>query len=174
MIRRENGFCEDYHYSNYWIIHWTPRRYRFRTNVVFAGSRSEICIVAALGISRVVWDTTQVALVRHRVRNVFRRWDAFFKLICVTRVLLLTYQVCMPSVVEEFLQKASMLQLVDQRQRLLTKERIDRNTGGDVRFDLFFPFDPYLLRQSDRYEAFLAWYWTGDTPRFYACMVWVK
>ncbi|CAM6098884.1 unnamed protein product [Calypogeia fissa] len=69
-------------------------------------------------------------------------------------------KVCLPSVVDEFLKKAAILQLVDQQQWLLTKERIDRNTGGDVRLDMFFPFDPYLLRQSDRFirPNFNFWY----------------
>lgn len=63
-------------------------------------------------------------------------------------------QVCLPSVVEEFLRQSSTLQLVDQSHWLASKERLDGNTRsmivGDMRLDMFFPFDPYLLRHSDR------------------------
>ncbi|KAL2622392.1 hypothetical protein R1flu_002597 [Riccia fluitans] len=77
-------------------------------------------------------------------------------------------KVCLPSVVEEFLKQASTLQLVDQKHWLASKERIDGNARsmvvGDVRLDMFFPFDPYLLRHSDRFIRPNFIYWSMVEP----------
>ncbi|KAL3691627.1 hypothetical protein R1sor_005278 [Riccia sorocarpa] len=77
-------------------------------------------------------------------------------------------KVCLPSVVEEFLKQASTLQLVDQKHWHASKERLEGNTRsmlvGDVRLDMFFPFDPYLLRHSDRFIRPNFIYWSMVEP----------
>ncbi|BBN15097.1 RNA polymerase I-specific transcription initiation factor RRN3 [Marchantia polymorpha subsp. ruderalis] len=77
-------------------------------------------------------------------------------------------KVCLPSVVEEFLRQSSTLQLVDQSHWLASKERLDGNTRsmivGDMRLDMFFPFDPYLLRHSDRFIRPNFTYWSMVEP----------
>ncbi|CAM6032913.1 unnamed protein product, partial [Sphagnum compactum] len=71
--------------------------------------------------------------------------------------------VCLPSVVEEFVKQASLAQLVDCRVWADSKEfpgsQVMRSFGGDIRLDMFFPFDPYLLKQSDRFirPNFIQW-----------------
>lgn len=71
--------------------------------------------------------------------------------------------VCLPSVVEEFVKQASIAQLVDCRawedSREMAGSQISGSFGGEGRLDMFFPFDPYLLRQSDRFirPYFIQW-----------------
>lgn len=72
-------------------------------------------------------------------------------------------KLCLPSIVEEFLKQAKAAQLVDSR--LLSEinmavELLPSSTfGGINRLDMFFPFDPYLLKQSDRFirPNFIFW-----------------
>ncbi|CAA3008356.1 RNA polymerase I-specific transcription initiation factor RRN3-like isoform X1 [Olea europaea subsp. europaea] len=64
-------------------------------------------------------------------------------------------QVCLPSIVEEFLRlaKANRVFAVPETfvdYGLLESERSSA-FGGVERVDLFFPFDPCLLRKSDRF-----------------------
>ncbi|KAH8945277.1 hypothetical protein BDL97_12G033200 [Sphagnum fallax] len=63
--------------------------------------------------------------------------------------------VCLPSVVEEFVKQASLAKLVNCRAWLESKEcaeaQITGSFGGEIQLDMFFPFDPYLLRQSNRF-----------------------
>jgi len=67
--------------------------------------------------------------------------------------------VCLPSVVDEFVKQASIAQLVDCREWSYTREAPAGSFGGEGRLDMFFPFDPYLLRQSDRFirPHFIQW-----------------
>lgn len=72
--------------------------------------------------------------------------------------------VCLPSVVEEFVKQASIAQLVDCRAWADSKEicgaqQLAGSFGGEGRLDMFFPFDPYLLKQSDRFirPHFIHW-----------------
>ena len=71
--------------------------------------------------------------------------------------------VCLPSVVEEFVKQASLAQLVDCRawedSREIAGAQIPGSFGGKAKLDMFFPFDPYLLRQSDRFirPNFIHW-----------------
>ncbi|MCO5601785.1 hypothetical protein L7F22_055910 [Adiantum nelumboides] len=72
-------------------------------------------------------------------------------------------KLCLPSVVEEFLKQATAAHLVNANLSLEVNRNIDAlesNTfGGINRLDMFFPFDPYLLRQSDRFirPNFIFW-----------------
>lgn len=71
--------------------------------------------------------------------------------------------VCLPSVVDEFVKQASIAQLVDCREwsysRDATTSHAAGSFGGEGRLDMFFPFDPYLLRVSDRFirPHFIQW-----------------
>ncbi|MCO5571465.1 hypothetical protein L7F22_025205 [Adiantum nelumboides] len=72
-------------------------------------------------------------------------------------------KLCLTSVVEEFLKQATAAHLVNANLSLEVNRNIDAlesNTfGGINRLDMFFPFDPYLLRQSDRFirPNFIFW-----------------
>lgn len=68
--------------------------------------------------------------------------------------------VCLPSVVDEFVKQASIAQLVDCREWSYSRDvHAGGSFGGEGRLDMFFPFDPYLLRQSDRFirPHFIQW-----------------
>ena len=71
--------------------------------------------------------------------------------------------VCLPSVVDEFVKQASIAQLVDCRQwshsRDAASSQAAGSFGGEGRLDMFFPFDPYLLRISNRFISphFIMW-----------------
>ncbi|CAN6162954.1 unnamed protein product [Urochloa humidicola] len=64
-------------------------------------------------------------------------------------------KVCLPSIVNEFLRQAKAARLFNASVDLELEDRIDSDLskafGGVNRLDTFFPFDPYLLKQSDRY-----------------------
>ncbi|KAG1326802.1 putative Expansin-A16 [Cocos nucifera] len=64
-------------------------------------------------------------------------------------------QVCLPSIVQEFLRQAKAARLFNKSvpslyDNLLESE-FSKAFGGIERFDMFFPFDPYLLKESDRF-----------------------
>lgn len=61
-------------------------------------------------------------------------------------------QMCLPSVVDEFVKQTSSLQLLECKDLGAhnRKENPQSSFGGEYRLDMFFPFDPYLLRQSER------------------------
>ncbi|KAJ7532365.1 hypothetical protein O6H91_13G000700 [Diphasiastrum complanatum] len=68
--------------------------------------------------------------------------------------------VCLPSVVEEFLKQAKAMQLVNVNALEFCRAESDSCTfGGDNQLDMFFPFDPYLLKRSDRFirPNFIYW-----------------
>eukprot|EP01018_Ginkgo_biloba_P032309 Gb_32274 [translate_table: standard] len=64
-------------------------------------------------------------------------------------------KVCLPSVVEEFLRQVKALHLFDVSEFMgsnnLLETEESKAFGGVERLDMFFPFDPYLLKQSDRF-----------------------
>ncbi|KAM3213585.1 hypothetical protein ACQJBY_066152 [Aegilops geniculata] len=66
-----------------------------------------------------------------------------------------TCQVCLPSIVNEFLRQAKEAGLVaafvDPAAEDAIESDLSRTFGGINRLDMFFPFDPYLLKESDRY-----------------------
>ncbi|KAH7421980.1 hypothetical protein KP509_13G084500 [Ceratopteris richardii] len=72
-------------------------------------------------------------------------------------------KLCLPSVVEEFLKQATAAGLVDRSLSTEVNKNISalvsNSFGGINRLDMFFPFDPYLLRRSDRFirPSFLFW-----------------
>lgn len=72
-------------------------------------------------------------------------------------------KLCLPSVVDEFLKQSTAAHLIDKNLSVeLSKsiETLASNTfGGINRLDMFFPFDPYLLKLSDRFirPNFIFW-----------------
>lgn len=64
-------------------------------------------------------------------------------------------KVCLPSIVNEFLRQAKAARLfnasVDSAFEDALESDLSRTFGGFNRLDMFFPFDPYLLKESDRY-----------------------
>ncbi|XP_031489140.1 uncharacterized protein LOC116256794 [Nymphaea colorata] len=62
--------------------------------------------------------------------------------------------VCLPSIVEEFLKQADGARLFKSKGTLpegLLDSLNSKAYGGIERLDMFFPFDPYLLKKSDRF-----------------------
>ncbi|KAK3013658.1 hypothetical protein RJ639_008529 [Escallonia herrerae] len=62
-------------------------------------------------------------------------------------------KVCLPSIVEEFLLQAKVARLFSCSEsdfHGLLESELSRAFGGLERLDMFFPFDPYLLKKSDR------------------------
>ncbi|XP_024963755.1 RNA polymerase I-specific transcription initiation factor rrn3 [Cynara cardunculus var. scolymus] len=72
-------------------------------------------------------------------------------------------EVCLPSIVDEFLRQAKAAHLFRVSGNFafndLLESELSRAFGGFERLDLFFPFDPYLLRKSDRFirPNFIYW-----------------
>ncbi|CAM0909564.1 unnamed protein product [Alopecurus aequalis] len=64
-------------------------------------------------------------------------------------------KVCLPSIVNEFLRQAKEAKLftafMDSELDDAIESDLSRTFGGIGRLDMFFPFDPYLLKESDRY-----------------------
>lgn len=65
-------------------------------------------------------------------------------------------RVCLPTIVQEFLRQAMAAHLVKKPslsslQNDLLESEFSKSFGGVERLDMFFPFDPYLLKQSDRF-----------------------
>ncbi|KAG1364208.1 RNA polymerase I-specific transcription initiation factor RRN3 [Cocos nucifera] len=64
-------------------------------------------------------------------------------------------KVCLPSIVQEFLRQAKAARLfsmsVPSLYDNLLESEFSKAFGGIERLDMFFPFDPYLLKESDRF-----------------------
>ncbi|KAH9289013.1 hypothetical protein KI387_033130 [Taxus chinensis] len=64
-------------------------------------------------------------------------------------------KVCLPSVVEECLRQIKSLHLFDVSQFITANNMLETNESkafrGVERLDMFFPFDPYLLKEFDRF-----------------------
>lgn len=65
-------------------------------------------------------------------------------------------KMCLPTIVQEFLRQAMAAHLLKKPflsclQNDLLESEFSKAYGGVERLDMFFPFDPYLLKQSDRY-----------------------
>lgn len=62
----------------------------------------------------------------------------------------------MPSIVNEFLRQARAASLfhasVNSTHEDAVESDLSKAFGGLNRLDMFFPFDPYLLKESDRFE----------------------
>uniref|UniRef100_A0A803KNH7 Uncharacterized protein n=1 Tax=Chenopodium quinoa TaxID=63459 RepID=A0A803KNH7_CHEQI len=71
----------------------------------------------------------------------------------VHRVFYAGCQVCLPSIVEEFLQQAKSANLLHKSGTPvfhdMLESELSKAFGGIERLDMFFPFDPCLLRKSD-------------------------
>ncbi|KAL4198092.1 hypothetical protein AMTRI_Chr03g138460 [Amborella trichopoda] len=77
-------------------------------------------------------------------------------------------KVCLPSIVEEFLRRTKVADVFTSLataivQNLLESEN-SRTFGGVERLDMFFPFDPYLLKRSERFirPNFIFWSMVQD------------
>ncbi|KAL1829201.1 hypothetical protein DCAR_0208522 [Daucus carota subsp. sativus] len=72
-------------------------------------------------------------------------------------------KVCLPSIVHEFLQQARAAQLFSVSEDFhlygVLESEVSADFGGLERLDMFFPFDPYLLQNSDRFirPNFIFW-----------------
>ncbi|KAE9466310.1 hypothetical protein C3L33_01778, partial [Rhododendron williamsianum] len=64
-------------------------------------------------------------------------------------------KVCLPSIVEEFLRQAKAARLFMVSETFVFNDMLEselsRAFGGMERLDMFFPFDPCLLKKSDRF-----------------------
>lgn len=64
-------------------------------------------------------------------------------------------QVCLPSIVEEFLKQAKAAHLFTTSETFIFEDLLEsdfsRDFGGLERLDMFFPFDPCLLKKCDRF-----------------------
>ncbi|XP_076946093.1 RNA polymerase I-specific transcription initiation factor rrn3-like [Bidens hawaiensis] len=73
-------------------------------------------------------------------------------------------EVCLPSIVEEFLRQAKAAHLFNVSNGVFVFDHLfgsdtSRAFGGFQRLDVFFPFDPYLLKKSERFirPNFIYW-----------------
>ncbi|XP_027074905.2 uncharacterized protein [Coffea arabica] len=73
-------------------------------------------------------------------------------------------KVCLPSIVEEFLRVAKSSHLFNVPQNFvsdgLLESELSMTFGGLERLDMFFPFDPCLLKKSDRFIRPNFVYWS--------------
>ncbi|KAK9673238.1 hypothetical protein RND81_12G155100 [Saponaria officinalis] len=73
-------------------------------------------------------------------------------------------KVCLPSIVEEFMQQAESVNLLDERGAPIFDDMLEsefsKAFGGIERLDSFFPFDPCLLRKCDSYIRPNFVYWS--------------
>ncbi|XP_034683124.1 RNA polymerase I-specific transcription initiation factor rrn3 [Vitis riparia] len=73
-------------------------------------------------------------------------------------------KVCLPSIVEEFLRQAKAARLFTVSETFifsdLLESELSRAFGGIERLDMFFPFDPCLLKKSDRFIRPNFVYWS--------------
>ncbi|XP_052191460.1 RNA polymerase I-specific transcription initiation factor rrn3-like [Diospyros lotus] len=73
-------------------------------------------------------------------------------------------KVCLPSIVQEFLRQARAARLFTVSETFvfndLLESELSRAFGGMERLDMFFPFDPYLLKKSDRFIRPNFVYWS--------------
>ena len=62
---------------------------------------------------------------------------------------------CLPSIVNEFLRQAKAARLFNSSSDSMFEDAVESDLskafGGIHRLDMFFPFDPYLLKESDRF-----------------------
>lgn len=69
--------------------------------------------------------------------------------------LLVLVQVCLPTIVHEFSRQAKAAHLFKTSATFpydnILESEFSKAFGGIERLDMFFPFDPYLLKQSERF-----------------------
>lgn len=82
-------------------------------------------------------------------------------------------KVCLPSIVHEFLRQAKAARLFHASVTSIDENAIDSELskafGGSQRLDIFFPFDPYLLKESDRYIRPNFVYWSTVKTTYSNC-----
>ncbi|XP_047090825.1 RNA polymerase I-specific transcription initiation factor RRN3-like [Lolium rigidum] len=109
-----------------------------------------------------------------RLRSILRDENLKSRLFDMPFGFLLTHpleplKVCLPSIVNEFLRQAKDADLFNAFKDSALNDAIEsdlsRTFGGIGRLDMFFPFDPYLLKESDRYMRpnFEFWYMVKTT-----------
>ncbi|XP_042486745.1 RNA polymerase I-specific transcription initiation factor RRN3 [Macadamia integrifolia] len=73
-------------------------------------------------------------------------------------------KVCLPSIVKEFLRQAKAARLFTVSENFLFSDLLESDSskafGGTERLDMFFPFDPCLLKKSDRFIRPNFVYWS--------------
>ncbi|KAF3336622.1 RNA polymerase I-specific transcription initiation factor RRN3-like isoform X1 [Carex littledalei] len=81
-------------------------------------------------------------------------------------------KVCLPSIVQEFRQQAKAARLF-QASFTIDENAIDsvlsKAFGGTQRLDIFFPFDPYLLKESERFIRPNFVYWSRVKTTYSYC-----
>lgn len=74
---------------------------------------------------------------------------------------------CLPTVVEEFLRQAKAARLFMNLESFIFIDLLESDLstafGGINRLDMFFPFDPCLLKKSERFVSYL-----GMMKRYYS------
>ncbi|KAL9250529.1 RNA polymerase I-specific transcription initiation factor RRN3-like protein [Drosera capensis] len=74
-------------------------------------------------------------------------------------------QVCLPSIVQEFVRQANAAQLLDESASVVfdgvLESEFSKAYGGQERLDMFFPFDPCLLKKCDSYIRPNYVYWSA-------------
>ncbi|GJN39185.1 hypothetical protein PR202_gb28287 [Eleusine coracana subsp. coracana] len=64
-------------------------------------------------------------------------------------------KVCLPAIVNEFLRQAKAAGLYNSSPKWIFEDAVESDLskafGGINRLDMFFPFDPYMLKESDRF-----------------------
>ncbi|KAJ4755061.1 RNA polymerase I-specific transcription initiation factor RRN3 [Rhynchospora pubera] len=82
-------------------------------------------------------------------------------------------KVCLPSIVQEFLRQARAARLFHASVASVNENAIDSELskafGGTERLDIFFPFDPYLLKESDRFIRPNFVYWSKVKTTYSNC-----
>ncbi|GJM97622.1 hypothetical protein PR202_ga14560 [Eleusine coracana subsp. coracana] len=71
-------------------------------------------------------------------------------------------KVCLPSIVNEFLRQAKAAGLYNSSLNWIFEDAVESDLskafGGINRLDMFFPFDPYMLKESDRFVYLISLY----------------
>ncbi|XP_022973839.1 RNA polymerase I-specific transcription initiation factor RRN3-like [Cucurbita maxima] len=79
-------------------------------------------------------------------------------------------KVCLPSIVEEFLRQAKVANLFTPSETFifngLLESEYSKTFGGIERLDMFFPYDPCLLKRCDRYLRPYFVYWSMVRPTY--------
>ncbi|CAN0829870.1 RNA polymerase I-specific transcription initiation factor RRN3 [Linum grandiflorum] len=92
-----------------------------------------------------------------RMRSIVGIPEVKSQLFCIFKHRLNPLRVCLPSIVEEFLTQAKAARLFTSSD-LLVLDR-PRSSGGLHLLDMFFPFDPCMLKESDRIIQHHYVYW---------------
>lgn len=82
-------------------------------------------------------------------------------------------KVCLPSIVHEFLRQAKAANLYKKLVSLFSENLLESDCskafGGVERLDMFFPFDPYLLKESDSFIRPNFKFWSSVKTTYSNC-----